>query len=89
MTTQAKQKIMEVLSDASLYLTVFAGLPYAFGDISAALPPAVKKWVTISSLTIAAASKFVQYAMQIIGATNPSSTPTPQPGAVQPTIQKQ
>lgn len=86
MTTQTKAKIMEVLSDYSTFLTLFAGLPYAFGDVANAFPPVVKKYIAVAGLSCAAATKFTQYAIQFFATVTPSSSTQPQAGAIQQTI---
>lgn len=57
MSPEAKTRILQTLSAASLYLGLFGMLPYFLGDASDILPPSAKKYVTLISLSCAALAK--------------------------------
>lgn len=57
MKPETKARILATLSSTSLYLGLFAMLPYFLGDASDLLPPQVKKYVTLIGLSSAALAK--------------------------------
>lgn len=63
-----KPWLLAELSKASLILAVASGLPYAFGDVANVLGPEAKKVMVITTLSIAGAAKFVEWAIRIISA---------------------
>lgn len=60
MKPEVKARILATLSAASLYLGLFAMLPYFLGDVSNILPPEVKKYVILTAFTAAGLSKAVE-----------------------------
>lgn len=68
MTTETKAKIVAILGDASLTITIFANIPYAFGDVADAFGPTAKKWVGIIGLGSMALLKFTQRAIELFTA---------------------
>lgn len=49
LTTQGEVKKIQTVgrwSDITLYLVIFAQLPYQLGDAANVLPPLVKQWLT-------------------------------------------
>lgn len=74
MTLRSKTKIVAILSDASLLMTLFAGLPYTLGDIANSFPPTVKKWVVIISLSGAAGMKIIQRTLELVNSPSDQTT---------------
>lgn len=85
MTSQTKQKILDALGDASLWLTVASGLPYSMGDVANVLGPKAKVYMTIGGVVIAGLTKAVQHAISIFASVDTppvAAVPAPQtPGA--------
>lgn len=77
MTQAQTDKLLKELSQASVILAVFAGLPYSLGTAADVLPPDVKKWVTLGSAFAAALLKTIQLLVNALTPPPPDAVNTP------------
>lgn len=73
MTALTRTRLLNELNDIAVLCAVGAGLPYTLGEAANVLPPEVKKWVVIVSLSSAGILKTTSYVFRILNAIYPDS----------------
>lgn len=79
MSPEKKKHLLDIFQQASLYLGLFALVPYSFGDLANALPPEVKKYTALISLALAGATRLTAAAISFLSAPDAPTQQQPKP----------